>query len=259
MKKCFGLLFMSLVLLLVSCQNSTSRLNREERDRQKSIEDSIARVEQEKKVRAAEIEQQGKVAAQIKPLTLKDLYPSESFPMVWTNQFGPLTLTTKLHESGLVEITGYGECMVCNMTGICGACHGTKGRWLFYDLSYQEFLPCPNCGGTGRCSTCHGNRFVELEKTVKYLDLSNNVTLADNGNVSFEMDAQGSENTYTCPEKSTARTCSVCKGTGRIDGTVPGFGLGDPKWCDECNKEVSYDHCHGCKLCPACGGRRVIM
>ena len=67
-------------------------------------------------------------------------------------------------------------------------------------------------------------------------------------------------NTYQAPssttnQSATRTTCTNCNGEGKLHTETPQFGLGDPKWCDKCKKEVSAGHCHGCKLCPVCNGK----
>lgn len=50
--------------------------------------------------------------------------------------------------------------------------------------------------------------------------------------------------------------CSYCNGTGYVNtDNVPTFGDSDQKWCEQCHSYVSASHCHGCKVCPSCGGK----
>lgn len=60
-----------------------------------------------------------------------------------------------------------------------------------------------------------------------------------------------SNSTY---QKSTTK-CSMCNGTGFVDGSVAAYGNTSQKWCDGCGKMMSPTHCHGCKICPSCGGK----
>ena len=54
--------------------------------------------------------------------------------------------------------------------------------------------------------------------------------------------------------------CSLCKGTGRINSDdTPTFGSTEQKWCPECGCYVPASHCHGCKICPSCGGKGYTL
>jgi hypothetical protein len=65
----------------------------------------------------------------------------------------------------------------------------------------------------------------------------------------------GGSNQLSTPSAPSKRRCGYCNGTGRVDSYVATYGNTDPKWCPECGKYMSPGHCHGCKICPSCGGK----
>ena len=63
-------------------------------------------------------------------------------------------------------------------------------------------------------------------------------------------------NEYSSSDETclTKIVCSLCSGTGHVDGFITAYGL-DEKWCEGCQKMVPESHCHQCDICPACNGR----
>lgn len=76
-------------------------------------------------------------------------------------------------------------------------------------------------------------------------------------NYVFIMQPNNQEDPYY-PDNTTPvkRKCGYCNGTGSIDSYVATYGNTTPKWCDGCGKMKPAGHCHGCKTCPSCGGKK---
>lgn len=91
-------------------------------------------------------------------------------------------------------------------------------------------------------------RLVDFNSVVGSRSGSNNISI-NGGSSGFQYNPSNS--TY---QKSTTK-CSLCNGTGFVDGSVAAYGNTSQKWCDGCGKMMSPTHCHGCKICPSCGGK----
>ena len=194
---------------------------------------------------------QQKIAPDLRNLTLADIFPDEDFPMTWTTSVGGMSFTSTLHASGLLELQGHVPCQVCNFqSGLCNVCVGLKGR---YDLDLG-FIPCAACGGTGKCNLCKGTGIQECPKQVSRIDPLQ-IMFPDDGSATIETTIQGSNTKTSLPTQYKYETCTLCGGSGRLDGDVPGYGL-QSRWCEKCQK-MMVNHCHGCKLCPGCDGKGV--
>ena len=197
---------------------------------------------------------QQKIAPDLRNLTLADIFPDENFPMTWTTSVGGVTLNSTLYASGLLEMSGSVPCMLCNQTGICGVCAGLKGSVVFYDINYQVYQPCGGCGGTGECRNCQGTGMQTGQKQTYRIDPLQ-ILFPGDGSATVEKNVQGSKTKISIPTKYKYEICTLCDGTGHMDGSVAGFG--NSKWCEKCHKMMPDSHCHGCKLCPGCGGKGV--
>ena len=192
----------------------------------------------------------------LRNLTLADLFPQEKFPIYGTVSAGGATIKTTLYASGLLEMSGSVPCQICNQTGVCGVCAGLKGRIVFYDINYQEFLPCAACGGTGQCNTCKGTGYMEGPKQTYRIDPLQ-IAFSSSGDVTVETETNGQKKSFSFRTQYKYEICTLCGGTGHMDGSVASFGL-DSKWCEQCHKMVPMSHCHGCKQCPKCEGKGFV-
>ncbi len=98
------------------------------------------------------------------------------------------------------------------------------------------------------------------------VDMSEMNLKVEGTNYLFQMQATPPTNSYqpyngqgsyqqSTPSTPIKRRCGYCNGTGRIDSYVATYGNTEQKWCSECGKYMSPGHCHGCKICPSCGGK----
>ena len=187
----------------------------------------------------------------LRNLTLADIFPNEHFPMTWTTTVGGMSFKSTLHASGLLELQGSIPCTICNFqSGICNVCGGLKGR---YDIDLG-FIPCAACGGTGKCNFCKGTGVYEAPKQVYRIDPLQ-IMFPGDGSAAVETTVQGGKTKISIPTQYKYETCTLCGGSGRMDGSTVGFG--NTKYCEKCRKMMPDSHCHGCKQCPGCGGTGV--
>ena len=85
--------------------------------------------------------------------------------------------------------------------------------------------------------------------------VSNSLNTVYNSSIDYSNSNSYSSSSYTSTTSSTKTVCSLCGGTGHIDGYVATFGDTDEKWCDYCKKWMPASHCCQCKTCPSCNGR----
>lgn len=157
---------------------------------------------------------------------------------------------------------------------------------FFYYVNNSD---CRMCGGSGNCPYCGGSGVTSYNYSTGRLNqcgmclshkgkcvckdgVSGHSSIRDTYKIRESNSSNGSggyvapQNTYTpnsnnSSGSTTARTCSVCNGKGRISGPVnyaPNYGGNDTKvYCSECNS-TTFKHTHSYKTCSACRGTGVI-
>jgi tetratricopeptide (TPR) repeat protein len=87
-----------------------------------------------------------------------------------------------------------------------------------------------------------------------------NTTVPNNSSSSSDRPSPNSSSSVSNQKGSTLqlkrKICTMCNGTGHIDSEISAYGSLEQKWCPECHKNMSPTHCHGCKTCPACSGKK---
>ena len=158
-------------------------------------------------------------------------------------------------SASVLRFTNYGETNANDF--VAGYPSVQSGNYVIRDASGNgAFAVIPQNMSSLRFRSKTG-----IEYNYQYDDAATNKILSGLPQQPQQQQSQQNPTYQNTPSSDNSglvrETCTLCKGSGKVHGTVTTFGLGS-KWCEGCQETVSNDHCHHCKVCPSCSGKKYV-